>query len=180
MQPHLDYCSQLWAPLEGPDLEKVERVLRDFSRKIPELRGMNYWERLERLAMNSEQRRLERYQIIYVWKIIHGLAPNCGITWTERGERRGRLCEIRKLKGKSSVQNLRRQSFQVAGPKLWNCLPKNVRNFQGSQDDFKEILDQFLTKVPDEPKTEGLTPGAIDQQNGKQTNRHNVTFKKTK
>ena len=170
VQPHLDYCSQLWAPLEGPDLEKVERVLRDFSRKIPELRGMNYWERLERLAMNSEQRRLERYQIIYVWKIIHGLAPNCGITWTERGERRGRLCDIRKLKGKSSVQNLRRQSFQVAGPKLWNCLPKNVRNFQGSQDDFKEILDQFLTKVPDEPKTEGLTPGAIDQQNGKQTN----------
>ena len=60
VQPHLDYCSQLWAPLEGPDLEKVERVLRDFSRKIPELRGMNYWERLERLAMNSEQRRLER------------------------------------------------------------------------------------------------------------------------
>ena len=27
VQPHLDYCSQLWAPLEGPDLEKVERVL---------------------------------------------------------------------------------------------------------------------------------------------------------
>ena len=77
---------------------------------------------------------------------------------------------MRKLKEKSSVQNLRRQSFQVAGPRLWNCLPKNVRNFKGNQDEFKERLDQFLTKVPDEPKAEGLIPGATDVLNGKQTN----------
>ena len=170
VQPHLDYCSQLWAPLEGPDMEKIEKVLRDFSRKIPELRELNYWQRLQRLAMNSEQRRFERYQIIYVWKIIHGMAPNCGIKWSECEERRGQLCEIRKLRGKCSVQKLRRQSFQVAGPRLWNCLPKNVRNFKGNQDDFKQILDQFLSKIPDEPKTEGLIPGAVDQISGKQTN----------
>ena len=170
VQPHLDYCSQLWAPLEGPDMEKIEKVLRDFSRRIPELRELNYWQRLQRLAMNSEQRRFERYQIIYVWKIIHGVAPNCGIKWSECEERRGQLCEIRKLRGKCSVQKLRRQSFQVAGPRLWNCLPKNVRNFKGNQDDFKQILDQFLSKIPDEPKTEGLIPGAVDQISGKQTN----------
>ena len=68
------------------------------------------------------------------------------------------------------MQNLRRQIFQVAGPRLWNCLPKIVRNFQGNQYEFKEKLDQFLTKVPDEPKSEGLIPGAIDVLNGKQTN----------
>ena len=130
---------------------------------------MNYWQRLEKLALNSEQRRLERYQIIYVWKIINGLAPNCGIEWTDCEERRGRLCQVRKSKGKSSVQNLRRQSFQVAGPKLWNCLPKNVRNFKGNQDDFKQILDLFLTKVPDEPRADGLIPGAMDV-NGRHTN----------
>ena len=80
--------------------------------------------------------------------------------------KKGRLCDL----GKSSVQNLRRQIFQVAGPRLWNCLPKIVRNFQGNQYEFKEKLDQFLTKVPDEPKSEGLIPGAIDVLNGKQTN----------
>ena len=80
------------------------------------------------------------------------------------------MCEVRKLKGKSSVQKLRRQSFQVAGSRLWNCLPKNMRNFKGNQDEFKEILDQFLTKVPDEPKAEGLIPGATDVLSGKQTN----------
>ena len=94
------------------------------------------------------------------------------------------MCEVRKLKGKASVQNLRRQSFQVAGPKLWNCLPKNVRNFRGNQDEFKQILDKFLSKVPDEPKADGLIPGAIDALNGRQTNtliyqvaRRKVTWK---
>ena len=82
VQPHIDYCSQLWAPLEGPNLDKIEKLLRDFTRRIPEMRDMNYWQRLEKLAMNSEQRRLERYQIIYVWKIIHGLVPNCGLDWS--------------------------------------------------------------------------------------------------
>ena len=75
------------------------------------------------------------------------------------------------------MQNLRRQSFQVAGPKLWNSLPKNVRNFKGNQDEFKRKLDQFLTKVPDEPKADGLIPGAIDVLSGRQTNTliHQVT-----
>ena len=80
------------------------------------------------------------------------------------------MCEVRKLKGKTLVQNLRRQSFQVAGPKLWNCLPKNVRNFRGNQVDFKQTLDQFLSKVPDEPKADGLIPGAVDALNGRRTN----------
>ena len=34
VQPHIDYCSQLWIPQEGPNLDKIEKLLRDFSRKI--------------------------------------------------------------------------------------------------------------------------------------------------
>ena len=66
VQPHIDYCSQLWMPQEGLNLEKVENLLRDFTRKIPGLQDLNYWERLNALKRNSEQRRLERYQIIYM------------------------------------------------------------------------------------------------------------------
>ena len=45
-----------------------------------------------------------------------------------------------------------------------------MRNFRGNQDDFKQILDKFLSKVPDEPKADGLIPGAVDALNGRQTN----------
>ena len=91
-------------------------------------------------------------------------------TFASRQNAKTLQSEVRKLKGKTLVQDLRRQEFQVAGPKLWNCLPKNVRNFRGNQVDFKQTLDQFLSKVPDEPKTDGLIPGAVDGLNGKQTN----------
>ena len=171
VQPHSDYCSVLWMPQESRSMEKVEKVLRDYSRRIPELRGLNYWERLQRLQMNSVQRRLERYQLIYTWKVMSGMVPNPGINWSPGDGRRGRLCQVPSLKGTSSVKKLRSQSYQVAGPRLWNCLPKNVRNkSSGSLEEFKECLDQFLTKVPDEPKTDGCTPGATDHHTGKATN----------
>ena len=32
---------------------------------------------------------------------------------------------------------------------------------------FKEALDSFVSKVPDEPKTDGLTPGATDLISGR-------------
>ena len=41
-QPHADYCSQLWTPMEGVELEKLEGVLRHF--KIPALKYLTYWE----------------------------------------------------------------------------------------------------------------------------------------
>ena len=56
----------------------------------------------------------------------------------------------------------------MAGPKLWNSLPKNVRNVKNCGiEQFKEALDNFLSKVPDEPKTDGLTPGATDLISGR-------------
>ena len=31
--PHLDYCSQLWMPVEPADIEKIEKLQRDYFRK---------------------------------------------------------------------------------------------------------------------------------------------------
>ena len=59
----------------------------------------------------------------------------------------------------------------MSGPKLWNSLPKNLRNVRNcGLDQFKELLDCFLTKVPDEPKADGLIPGATDVLTGRATN----------
>ena len=69
-QPHADYCSQLWSPGEGADLEKLEGTLRTFTSKVPSIKHLNYWNRLKYMKINSQQRRLERYKIIYMWNII--------------------------------------------------------------------------------------------------------------
>ena len=114
---------------------------------------------------------MERYKIIYIWKTMNDLVPNCGIVWSEAGERRGRMCQVPKLMGSSKVQKLRLQSFQMSGPKLWNALPRSVRNLKTNDlEEFKQILDQFLCKVPDEPKCDGLNPGATNALNGRPSN----------
>ena len=112
VQPHLDYCSQLWSPVEGGKMDKLEKVLKDYTRKIPAMKHMSYWDRLNNLKMNSELRRMERYKILYTWKVLENKVPNPGIqvvneSWISGDSRRGRLCSIPKSKNK-----MRNSSFQ--------------------------------------------------------------------
>ena len=155
VQPHINYCSQLWMPNQTQQMEKIEKLAKSFTGKIPWLREESYWSRLNILRMNSQERRMERYRIVYTWKILEGLVPNCGVE--EIGsteERQGRRC---KIPAGNSARRL--QSFQVGGPKAFNSLPEYLRNTSKcSVEEFKEKLDRFLCKVPDEPKIGVLIP----------------------
>ena len=145
------------------DIQQIENLQKCFTKKIPSIRHLNYWDRLRVLKMNSQQRRLERYRIIYTWKILEGLAPNCGLVVTN-SDRRGREVRIPPLKGNQSVRTLREQSFQVNGPKLFNSVPIKIRNItKVPVDKFKEQLDKFLELIPDEPNVDGLTPSTCNQ-----------------
>ena len=172
VQPHIDYCSQLM-PLTLGNLSKLENLQRNYLRKLWTMRDKNYWERLKVCQMLSQERRLERYKIIYIWKILEGRVPNCGIETVEN-LRFGKLCSIPPLKKCSTkIQTLRENSFQVKGPQLFNILPAKLRNMtKCSIDDFKFALDQFLSGIPDEPNVSGpeYTPRACNQTTGKPSN----------
>ena len=80
VRPILDYCVQLWGPVEGPLMDKLEKVQYHFTNLIPELRNFDYKTRLSKLKMLSVQRRIDRYRILYTWKIMNGDTPNCGLS----------------------------------------------------------------------------------------------------
>ena len=40
---------------------KIENLQKSYTKKIPQSKNMNYWERLSSLKMTSQQRRYERY-----------------------------------------------------------------------------------------------------------------------
>ena len=172
IQCHIDYCSQLYMPGQSQGLIIIEKLFYNFTRSIPEVRGDDYWTRLEKLKMLSQERRMERYRIIYMWKILEDLAPNCGVELATANERLGRKVKIPKLArgGRQAIQTLREQSFQIHGARLFNCLPKKIRNMKLQQEEFKEALDQYLSQIPDQPRMNSLVPTATHRVTGKQSN----------
>ena len=163
VQCHIDYCSQLYLPGKPADLERLENLQRLYTKKIPEIRNLDYWQRLKVLQMLSQERRMERYRAIYVWKMIEGLVPNCGLEVTA-SERRGREIMVPQSKGSQRIQSMRDRSFQVNGARIFNSLPKSVRNLtRTSIEDFKSKLDKYLETLPDEPKLTNYTPAVCNQ-----------------
>ena len=102
--------------------------------------------------------------IMYVFKILHGLVPNCGLTFQENA-RTGIRAIVPKLKlGLSShVKKLRSNSFCHVAPMLYNILPNDMRRIYTTNDPFKSFkydLDTLLSTVRDEPTVSGLTRSA--------------------
>ena len=154
--PILEYCCQLWHPQALGLIRQVEGVQRSFTYRIDQMRDLDYWQRLERLKLYSLERRRERYLIIYVWKVLQDMAPNFegrDCICTEENARRGRLCVLpsRRREAMQRHQTLHEGSVPVLGSKLFNCLPKEARELDGSLDTFKSHLDRFLARIPDKP-----------------------------
>ena len=155
--PIMEYCCQLWSPTKQYQIRNIESVQRNFTAKIAGTEGLKYYQRLKFLKMYSLERRRDRYTIIYVWKILQGLAPNMlgsdQIRSTNSNPRMGRYCLLPPLNNRSPkyVQTLRENSFSVRGPRLFNELGAELRNFDGSLNAFKNKLDNYLATVVDCP-----------------------------
>ena len=158
---HLDYCSQLWSPSRVGEIQALESTQKAFLTRIPDLRGLNYWDQLKKAKLYSLERRRERYSVIYTWRILEGQVPNLDSTpiVSKSHVRRGRECIIPSTSSTSpsSVKNTRENSFAIRGPRLFNTLPKSLRDMTGKPDAFKAALDRFLSTVPDEPLIPGMT-----------------------
>jgi len=165
--PILDYCSQLWCPIQVGQVQQLEAIQQAYTRKIRFNEHANYWERLSKLKTYSLQRRRERYRIIYVWKILAKQVPNIsregnsGIQILHlENSRNGRTCKIPPLTRNATprVKRIREGSFSHHGPQLFNALPKDLRNLRDcSLAIFKAHLDKFLQRVDDKPLVRGYT-----------------------
>ncbi|KAG0718303.1 hypothetical protein GWK47_052684 [Chionoecetes opilio] len=99
----------------------------------------------------------EKTSIIYVWKILEGLAPKVGME--NRNPRRGRLCYVQSTRASSKgLQTLIHHSFSHNGVPLFNCAPRHIRDLTGiTTDTYKHHLDKWLADIPDQPPTSGYS-----------------------
>ena len=161
VQPKLDYCSQLWSPSDQMSINKLEAVQQHLVDRIHDRRlsGLNYWEKLEELHLFSQERRRERYMLIFLWKISQGLVFGYDVNFTSEGLRRGRIIipNVVNRRAPKMVQNARERSLGVRGALLFNLLPDNIRTMNTEHVDFfKNHLDVFLSTIPDQPTMTGL------------------------
>ena len=157
VQCKIDYTSQLWSPSDQASIGSLESVARHFTAKIHGMEGLDYWERLQSLHLYSQERRRERYCIIFLWKVAQGLVQGYKATFMT-SPRRGRLMQVRPLcsRAATSVKKARESSLQVKGAQLFNTIPRALRDITaGSPAQFKLQLDQWLATIPDQPTIPG-------------------------
>ena len=158
VRSHLEYCCPLWTNLSLENLRDLESVQRSFTNKIicpPYVE--NYWDRLEYLQIMSLQRRRERYAILHIWKVLHEITSNdLGISFYE-SRRFGIMANVPPLNNNSNqkAKTLYDLSFAVIGPRLWNVIPKDIKDCD-TLITFKCNLDKFLFETfPDHPPISG-------------------------
>ena len=155
--PSIEYCCPLWAPTDQANIIRLEKVQRAFTKQILGLHTMQYWDRLQYLNIFSLERRRERYIIIYIWKVLHGLFPNPGFNIHHIDRDDGVALSIPPVKGPTALKKLKERNILCHGVRLFNTLPTYLRKLsindeqQPSPDSFKRCLDKYLHILPDEP-----------------------------
>ena len=163
IQSKMDYCSQLWSPNDQGSIARLESVARNFTSQIAGLEGKDYWERLKSLKLYSQERRRERYQIIFLWKVAQGLVQGYHVEFYS-SDRRGRLAVVRPYKTRAPVQvrRAREASLSVKGARLFNSIPRELRDMShGKVESFKHGLDMWLSQIPDQPTIPNCQRAAV-------------------
>ena len=75
----MDYASQVWSPVAQSELNELESVQITYTHNTDRMETLDYWQRLQKISLQSIQRQDERYKVIYLWKLINGLVPQCNV-----------------------------------------------------------------------------------------------------
>jgi len=73
VRPILEYCSVVWCPHLVKDIDCIEKVQRRFTKRLPGMNNMTYYQRLHVLGLASLELRRIRIDLLFTYKIIFGL-----------------------------------------------------------------------------------------------------------
>lgn len=138
VRPHLEFAVQAWSPHLRKDKDKLERVQRRATKLIPEYKNLPYEERLIRLNLPLENRRV-RGDLIETFKIIKGLEQmdKAKFFIENTNNLRGNACKLYK---KQCRKDIRKHFFSLRVVDDWNRLPDHSVNVK----QLKKRLDDFI------------------------------------
>ena len=155
VRPILEYSSVLWSPITKGEIQRIEAIQKSFLRKMHGV-SRDYNQALSELNLYSLETRRTRYIAIQVWKMVEQKSPSMKppfLLQTTTQDRRGRTLQTPNLAAiPSHLHKIKSQSVRCSGAKIFNSLPKHVRNTTNTTvEDFKHKIDLILTKTSDSP-----------------------------
>ena len=101
----------------------------------------------------SCERRMERFIILYTFKIIRKEVDDPGAFTLKYTIKRGLLLRnTLKMRGSEGLKTVIAGSFGTKAVQLFNSLPRYVREYNGPSTSLKQHLQIYLSEVPDMPR----------------------------
>ena len=153
VRPHLEHANVVWSPQYAKDAKLLESVQQRATKMVPELKNLEYEERLKAMNLPSLVYRRRRGDLIEAYKYKHqicnvnseGLLPKKNYDKT-----RGHAHMLKKM---SHRLDLRKKFFSLRVNRAWNKLPEKVAEapfldrFKGRVD--RHLIDlKFSTEYP--------------------------------
>ena len=123
VRPILEYASCVWSPHYITDINRIESVQRNFTKRLPGCALLNYKDRLQLLNMETLESRRLRQDLLMTYKILFGLVDvnaNNFFTIANTGyDTRGHHY---KLQANHSRVDVRKYFFAERVVHVWNSL----------------------------------------------------------
>ena len=145
VRPILEYCSVVWCPHLVKDIEAIEKVQRRFTKRLPGMQSLSYFQRLRKLGIESLELRRIRNDLLFAYKIIFGLVDTnmSDFFTTKANENRPTRGHRFKLTAPTTKNSVRYNYFSNRTMRIWNGLPADKVNFS-SLSNFKRCLTMDL------------------------------------
>ena len=146
VRPHLEYVQEVWQPFLKRQSKLLESVQRRATKIVPEVRHLEYEERLTYLKLPTLKYRRLRGDMILTYNIFEGgdkevieklLRPRGTMQFAQT---RGHSRTLRK---EHSRLNIRRYSFSHRIVNTWNALPDRIVHAK-DVNSFKGLFDVFM------------------------------------
>ena len=125
IRPIIESNSVIWSPHNVADINCIEDVQRKFTKYLPGLFHTEYPARLQLLGMESLEVRRIKADLVYFYKMVHGLVEldvEDFVTFNQRTSRGHPY----KINIQYSRVNCRKYFFINRMAPIWNSLPSSV------------------------------------------------------
>ena len=139
VQPHLDFCVQVWAPGNKSWQEKIEKVQKRALRLIPSLSGLDYQTKLKMTGLLSLSNRRKMFDLVEMYK-----RTKKGVVRYQTNCKNTRNAENRLLEVPKFRLDIKKNSFSVRASQEWNRIPKSIRESE-TLNMFKKNIKTYLS-----------------------------------